>query len=210
MDRPALACPHSCASAASEEQGWAPSAKCTSSHTLLFHDLPSHPAPLWFGKPHPRSITPLLSPAVEEGKRGGEHEGQDLAHPSAVMPFCQEGFFWELPLARAHALRAIFNNDLLRLSGIFRIRHGTSGPSLQGRRGTEESVLLSALPFGVTQGRFSSIWIDRLGPPDHQEAHTEAAGSSSGCSLGSLSLLPVRGHLGGLILHRTTIFLSET
>lgn len=56
----------------------------------------------------------------------------------------------------------------------------------------------------------SSIWIDSLGPPDHQEAHTEAAGSSSGWSLGSLSLLPVRGHLGGLILHRTTIFLSET
>ena len=151
MDRPALACPHSCASAASEEQGWAPSAKCTFSHTSVFHDLPSRPAPLWFGKPHPRSIKPLLSPAVEEDKRGGEHEGRDLAHPSAVMPLCQEGFFWELPLARAHALGAVFNNDLLRLSGIFRIRGGTSGPSLQGRRGTEESALLSALPFGVTQ-----------------------------------------------------------
>ena len=34
-------------------------------------------------------------------------------------------------------------------------------------------------PLGWPSGRFSSIWIDRLGPPDHQEAHTEAAGSSS-------------------------------
>lgn len=95
MDGPALASPLSCASAASQGRGWAPPAKCTSSHASAFHNLPSHPAPLWFGTPHPGPVkppltlpTPLLSQAVDEDKRGGEHEGR--ASPIHLL--------WTLPL----------------------------------------------------------------------------------------------------------------
>ena len=69
-------------------------------------------------------------------------------------------FFWELSLAWACAFGAVFNNDPLRLSGIFRIGGGTSGPSLQGRRWTEELALWSELPFWVTQWRIQ-LHLDR-------------------------------------------------
>lgn len=52
-------------------------------------------------------------------------------------------------------------------------------PAFKEGRGQRNQHSWVHCPLGWPSGRFSSIWIDRLGPPDRQEAHTEAAGSSS-------------------------------
>lgn len=71
----------------------------------------SHPAPLWFGKPHPRSVKPppilpahasplppLPSQALDEDERGGEQWGLG-PRPSTCCVALPGRFFWELSLA---------------------------------------------------------------------------------------------------------------
>lgn len=93
MDRPALACPHSCASAASEEQGWAPSCQMH----LHTHQCLSTTSPrilLLYGLKTSSQIhqaSPITSSGGRQEGRGAWGPG---SHPSICCDAALPGRFF--------------------------------------------------------------------------------------------------------------------